>query len=1032
VSRVFVPLHCVSELSIGRGVATITELVQHARRLGFSCIGLTDVETLRGQVQFHAACRAHGVKPLTGLELRLRWGGTHLHGARLVIVVTDRTGYAGLCRLLGEWNRATNPREPLEHLERLTSGAFILTDHPDLLRAARVVLGPGRLRALLVRPAKSTASERRLVATARDLGVPLVADLDVLLTRSGDWPLARLIRAVYLGRGLDALPAPPEPSSGARTLCDPAAARALFEVVPEAVAEGLAIADACELDLVGLGGALARESPADAAVLAARTRQALDALPGAARRRADYTRRLDAELAVVREMRLDGLFTTVAAVVEQARLRSIPVAARGSAVGSLIGHLLGLSPIDPLEHGLYFERFAHPGRRAPPDIDLDVASRRRDELIAWLLDWCGPERAARLSSVHTFARRSAYREGLRALGAPRGVIERYLRELPPDELGPAAPSEVPRLPPVFQRQRALLERLLGKPRHLALHPGGVVVSASPLTELVPVAPLGDELASQYDAASLAALGLCKVDLLGSHCLDELAQTWSLLGARRRAPAGSTRASDVPLDDPETLSAIDRAETVGCFQLESPATRAVLARLPVRSIADVSRALAIVRPGPASGHAKELFLARANGEQRLPELYPALRERLAPAQGLLLYEEDILFVLATLGGLSLAEADAVRQRLLERGDDQPWVQRLRARWIERAFQRGVPRVVVEDAWSSVVRFVRYSFSAAHAASQAWLGYQMAFLARHAPLELGCALLDHHAGLYPRRVLGAELMRRGVRLLTPSLTDSELGCQVRRVPGAEGEGIRLGLALVKGLRRTTRQQLLLSRTERPWANVAELLARVPLRRSELTALIWSGACDPLLDLTPDDYPWVHEALLEAVAGGRGAGLRAVIERARAALPSAPSARLERYRALYRVQRELETLELYASAHPMHVLRSEAERLRCVPSHRLREHAGQRVRFAGIIAATRRVAIAAEDVTQFMTLEDEHGLVEARLPPAAYSRLGSRLATPGPFLVVARVRERHAAVHLDVDALSPFHERQGRPGERWDDPL
>lgn len=1032
---------------MGLGTASIPALVQHARRLGYGALALTDVENLHGQVQFHALCRAAGMQPISGIELHLAAAAVPFTTSptRLVLLAPDRGAYGMLCQLVTRRRARSRPSHfpPEDIVGELQPGLFMLAEDPNLLWALVTAFGTEWVRALVSRPRQPADSEREreLLETAHKLDVRVLADVDASLLEEHDRELERLVGAVHRGAGRYRARASASDSLAAagRTggiLHEASVVARLFGDLPHALRESVAISAVCELDLLRPLASHAALSSADAGVargegsqteaegatwLEQRCRERLAQRAGASRRRARYERRLAEELAAIRELNLVDLFSSVAALAERARHERIPLTARGSAVSSLALHLLGLSAIDPVEHGLYFERFASAARRSAPDVDLDVASRRRDELVAWLLEQRGPGRGARLCAVHTFQRRSAYREGLKALGAPAQVIERLLRALPPDELpGDArtrAAAQVLARP--WRARLPLLSRLIGMPRHIALHPGGVVLTSPSHPMPLERTPSG-AIATQYDAASAARLGLPKLDLLGSYCLDELD---AALASLREQGHPLQRPSDIPLEDPATLRLIDRAETLGCFQLESPALRSVLRSLPIRSLRDVMNALAIVRPGPASGHAKQTFLERARGASSGVPWPAPLEERLRATHGMLLYEEDILVSLATFTGIPLDAAEALRVRLVERGDDGTWLEAARARFIRRAEQRGTRREDADRIWSDIVRFARYSFNRAHAASQALLAYQMAYLLCHAPVELGCALLNHHGGMYPRRVIAAELGRRKVRVLPPSLVHSGHECSIERAedgPDAE-RAIRVGLGLIRSVRNSTRARLLhWSAEHRAGGSFEDLMSSARPRAAELRALVWSGACDELLGLTEMDYPWVHEAVLRGFEEDQPSAARELVARARQRLPREPAHLVDRYRRLARVQHELRYLEMHVSDHPMRVLRSEAESHGCVHSQELQQHVGERVRFAGVVAAARSVPLGTDDATQFLTLEDEHGLIEARILADAYDRLHPMITTPGPFLAVASVEERLGVVYLALEELMPFHRR------------
>jgi error-prone DNA polymerase len=1039
-----VALPVKSHYSMGLGTAAPYALVQHARRLGYRSLGLADVENVYGQVQFHVACRTEGLVPVTGIELRARIGAGGLvhsatQGGRVVLLAKNARGYAHVCRVVTLLQRADGsaPR-CLDPHDVLGADVIALTDDPASLEELVNVGGPGAVRALLVRP-RSASPEAPLLAAARRLEVPWVAGLDATSIQSADRTLLHVLeRARHQATG--GRPAMP---SVFRELLAPARLAALFSDVPEALREAALIAQSCSLDLLAFASPPADPPRAVRELRALCTPSLHERLAAAGEKAAAHSARFETELAAIAQLGLCEPFTAVAALVADARRLGIPTLARGSAVSSLVGHVLGFSPVDPLAQGLFFERFASPARRTPPDIDLDVASRQRDVLLNRFVAARGPERTARLTSVQTYGQRSAYRKGLAALGAPRAVIEPFMRQLPSDELleaGHPVPGTL--LPPRWRRQLGTLRRLVGIPRHVTLHPSGVVLGRAPLTDWLALKHAqGEAPVSQYDAESLAHLGLMKVDLLGSHCLDTIAAASSAL--RPSAPQTDRWAwANVPLDDRATFDRIQRAQTIGCHQLESPLMRGVLARLPVQSLDDLAHALALVRPGPGSGQAKELFIerarlaagqpARASLDPANDPLWPALRpidqiERwLAKTHHLLLFEEDILFVLASATGIPLDKAEALRVTLQRRADDTEWLERARRRFVAQSGSLGLAVGDAERLWSSLVRFARYTFNKAHAASQARLAYQSAYLATHAPVEHGCALLNHHAGLYPRRVIAAELARRGVTLRLPCLLRSELEGSVEPDSNeTRGPSIRIGLGHIRSLRVGTREALLALRGTKAFVHVGDLLQRVRLGGGELAALVRSGACDRLLSLSRVDYPWVHEAVLEHLIRGGAPGLDAVIDQTRAALQRQAPARLERERAIRSIQNELRYLEMFVSDHPMRVLREDADRLGCVTSQQLDGHRGQRILFAGIVAAARRVPLNGATVTQYITLEDEHGLVEACIPPQVFGRLKVRLSTPGPYLVEARVTEQQHATSLAVESLLPFYQRPRREG-------
>lgn len=1049
------PLHVKSDRSFGLGTASVAELVAHAARAGFASLALTDVETLSGAVEHQLLCRAAGLHPITGLELRPGEGERRSAGGagRLVLLVRDRAGYATLCRLVARRRAgpaSTGAEAPARSVQACgAEGLWLLSDDPAVV-AELLAGGAPRdaVRLLLARPGDQ-AHDQATRHAARALGVPLVADPDAAMLEAADLPLHRLLVAIQRRAAVRTVQAT------ARPLGTPDALAALFADVPDAVREAAAVAEGCRFDLRDAAPPRPRgplePGRAPGPELVRRCRDALAAARRAGRLRGPaHDDRLAAELATIERLELAGYALVVAELLEGARSLGIAAAGRGSAVSSLVLHLLGLSPIDPVAAGLDFERFLHPRRELLPDVDVDVDAGRRDELLAWASRRFGRERTCMVSTLQTFGRRAAWREGLTALGVDRREVDRFCRRLPPDELAPdeAPPPPLQLLAPAVRDHAPLIARLVGRPRHLGTHPAGLIVADEPLAGLVPLerTPKG-VVASQYDLRAAAALGLLEIDLLDNR---HLAQAGRAAALRASASFGSPATGSpsaflgspaLRLDDAATLAALRRADTIGCHQVETPALRSVLRRARVATFDDLVGALAIVRPGAAAGQAKEAWVLRARGEAPPEPVVPELAARLAGSRGLLLFEEDVTRALAAAGGLPLEEADRLRAAIADAGEDEAALRPLEAALLEAAARAGRDPERARAAWREVVRFAACSFDKAHATSQALLAFESVFLSVHDPVEHGCALLDHYGGAYPLRTIGAALVRRGVALLPPSVDRSAALCVPESIPAQRrhdddggrvdppalpARAIRLGLLRVKHLRRSTVEALLQARTRGgPFLDVADLLRRVPLQRRELEALVRVGGCDHLAPLRPEDYPFAHEALLAARRGPGTPvteGVAFDADLADQPPPDEPAARArwELYRALVRARNEVDLLEVHPSAHPLALLREEARAVGCATladAARARGH----VRVAGLVAASRRVATRG-GVTRFLTLEDETGLLEVVLPPAVEARHRDAIETPGPYLVDGRLVARQDDPHLVARALRPFHERHG----------
>lgn len=1030
------PLHAKSHYSFGYGVASPEALVARAAALGYAALALTDIESLAGQPRFHDLCRGQGIRPISSVELRPGFCRRQVgaRDGRLVLLARNRAGYRSLCRIVsrrrggaGTGAEQRAGADPVHALAGLAEGVVALTDDPSALERLVAVEGLPRqhIGLLLVRPGVAPRQEAAALRAARRCGVVVVADPEVVLLDPADHPLHVLQLAVRQRRRVAEVQGSPDIESAERWLRPAEEAARLYADMPEALEGAEAMAGQCRLRLaagpVVLPGADAFAGAEPTARLASLCRAALERARSQGRcRDADYERRLGDELAVIDGLGYAAYFLVAAEIAAAARARGIPVAPRGSAVGSLVVHLTGIPNIDPVTRGLCFERFLHARRSDPPDIDLDVCSQRRDELMAWVRRRFGPDRVAAVGAHHGFQLRGALREGLTALGMSRGRIDRIGARLPSgDNAETAAVEELGAgLTAADRRSLRLALRLIGKPRQLALHPAGLVVGDAPIADHAPVerAPRG-LIVMQYELRSVAHSGLVKLDLLGSRLLSQLSEAARLAGGR-----GDADPLDLPLNDAATLARLDRADTIGCFQVETPAVRALLSRLEIRGIEDCVAALALVRPGAAGGAAKQEYVRRVQGEARAQPVHPVLAARLRETLGLLLYDEDLMHVLADVGGFSLAAADELRAAIIAAGDDPAALQRLQRHFLAVAREAGAEPALARAVWHTARRFAAYSFAKAHAWSYAVMAYAAVYMKRHHPAAWGCALLNGYGGAYPLRTIAADLQRQGVRLLPPAVNEPALATVPIGGRGGGASTIRIGLGQIKGLTRKSAQAIMASRRQRGrFRSMDDLLARVRLAERESRALILVGACDDLPPLSPGVYPFVQEALVQGLNGELDpANFERAVQSARAASPD--DAPRRRYRMLVRIRNELDYLDMHLSAHPMGVLRAEARRLGCLTTEALRRtpiRAGP-VRFAGIVAASRRHPLGQGRAMQFLTLEDEAGLIEAVTPPPACPRLAQRVTTPGPYLVDGTVAEDRGHRYLVVADLWPFHER------------
>ncbi len=805
--------------------------------------------------------------------------------------------------------------------------------------------------------------------------------------------------------------------------------------------------------------------------------------------------RLEGELAVIERLGFADYFLVVADVVRHARSRGIRCAGRGSAADSLVAYCLGITEVDALGRGLLFERFLSPERGEPPDIDVDFDARHRDEVAAYVIRRHGADRVAAVCTYSTFQGRSAVRELGRALALPEEELDALARRLPwvhADEVEEALErvpelrewcrrlaEEAPGGGGARRRYRLLLDacaRVAGLPRHLGTHLGGLVLGPGPLTDLTPLQRAAKGVTvCQFDKRWVEALGLLKLDLLSLRALSALedavraAPPASGQSPREAAPpaaagfpgdgaaaggeAGDGAEGDgeagFPLDDPETFAMIRRGETIGVFQLESPAQRALQPRLGAEGLEDLVASVALIRPGPIKGDMVEPYVARRRGREPVTYLHPLLEPILSRTHGVVLFQEQVIEIARRVAGFTAGEADALR-RVMSHARSRAAMEEIGRRFVERALANGVDRPTAEAVFACVAGYASYGFCEAHAAAFALTAYRTAYLARHRPAAYFAALLNHQPmGYYPPHVLAVEARRRGVAVLLPDVNRSAVACTVEAAPageaapaalpagggavlpaglrsavgrGAETAGsaaIRLGLGLVKGLRRGAGEALVRERERGgPFRDLPDLLRRVPsLARDEVEALVLSGACD---GLAGNRSAGNRRALLWQA---RGLARRPARRFARGPAPHPPAeARSDAAAGFFPLEApdlpagapdfspaekaawEMDLLGVPVTVHPLALLRPRLRAAGFLTSADLAGvSAGEPVKVAGIPVRPHRPPTRSGRTVVFLSLEDEHGLAEVTVFEGVYRRYGHLLFPPAPLLAVAGRAER-----------------------------
>ena len=863
----FVHLHMHSEYSLLDGCAPVGSIPARAASLGMRAVALTDHGVMHGVVQFVKAARAAGVQPIIGCELYIRDDSQALSrdGAlHLTVLAQDATGYANLCLLstLGHLSErrglpCVSKDQLIEHRRGLVvlSGC-LAAEVPRLLAAGRYDdarrtagwflewFGPERYYLELMDsdlPVQRRVNEG-LLRLHRELGIDVVATRNVHYLTPEDASVQQLLHCIKEGRRLD------DPdrlrSSGRLYFASPAEMAAAFAAVPEALTNTVAVAERCTFALDFEARRLpafpaAAEHGGSAALLRSLVREGVLDRYGPSPS-ASVWARVEHELEIIEQTGFTDYFLIVWDLVRFARSAGIAVGpGRGSSASSVVAYALAITDVDPIAHGLLFERFLNPERVTMPDIDIDFCFERRHEVIEYAVKRYGADRVAQICTFGTLGARAAVRDVGRVLGVSPAEVDRVARLIPqgPGVTLDEALAQVPALAAEagrggdMSRVIALARKVEGLPRHLSVHAAGIVIAPEPLAATVPLCKSSDgAIVTQYSGEDLESLGFLKMDLLGLRTLTVMDKAVQLIARERGVVVDLGR---LPLDDQAVYRMLRSGEAEGVFQLETGMFRSLLREVQPERFDDLIAILALGRPGPMARLSDYLRFRR--GEAEAEYVHPALAPILAESCGVMLYQEQVMQIASAVAGYTAGEADLLRRAISKKMPEV--MEDERRRFVEAAVTRGLAERAAAQLFDEIAHFAEYGFPKSHSAAYARVAYQTAYLKAHYPAEYMAALLSSVSGSTERtgRYL-AECRRLGLDLAGPDVNESGVDFTVHR-----GK-IRFGLAAVKYVGRALAEEIVARRASAPFRSLEDFCARMPssaLSRKAVESLIRVGA-------------------------------------------------------------------------------------------------------------------------------------------------------------------------------------------------
>ncbi|VTR78619.1 DNA polymerase III subunit alpha [Cellulomonas hominis] len=1091
----FVHLHVHSEYSMLDGAARVGEMLAEAQRLGQSAMAITDHGYLFGAFDFYSQARKLGIKPIIGVEAyvtpgtsrfdqtRVRWGEAHqaaddvsARGAYTHLTLLSRTteGMHNLFRLgslasldgqMGKW-----PRMDRELLETYSEGLIATSGCPSGEVQTRLRLGhydeavraAGELQDVFGKENffvevmdHGLEIERRtvkdLLRLAETIGAPLVATNDLHYTRKEDAHAHEVLLAVQSGSTLDE---PTYDQGGSRFafggdgyyVKSAEEMRRTWAELPEACDNTLLIAERCEVEFPTGANYMPRfpvpEGEDENSWFIKEVERGLQRryrgnVPDDVRKQAEY------ETGVIVQLGFSGYFLVVADFIGWAREQGIRVGpGRGSAAGSMASYAMGITELDPLQHGLIFERFLNPERVSWPDVDVDFDERRRGEVIRYVTEKYGDDRVAQIVTYGTIKAKQALKDSSRVLGMPFAMGEKLTKAMPPAVMGKDIPlsgmydpehpryaeaeefRQVVQADPEAQRVLETARGLENLKRQWGVHAAGVIMSSEPLIDIIPIMkrPQDGAIITQFDYPTSEGLGLIKMDFLGLRNLTILDDALRNITANGK---DAIELEDIPLDDKATYELLGRGDTLGVFQLDGGPMRALLRQMRPDNFEDISAVIALYRPGPMGMNSHTNYALRKNGLQPNTPIHPELEEPLAEVldgtYGLIVYQEQVQKAAQVLAGYSLGQADLLRRAMGKKKKeilDKEFVP------FEAGMkERGYSTAAIKAVWDTLVPFAGYAFNKAHSAGYGVVSYWTAFLKANYPTEYMAGLLTSVGDDKDKSALYLnECRRMGITVLPPDVNSSSA------LFTAVGDDIRFGLTAVRNVGANVVDAIVRTREEKgDFTSFTDFLDKVPAvvcNKRTIESLIKAGAFDSL-GHARRALLLVHEQAVESVIGVKrkeaegqfdlfadlggddGPGFSVQV-------PDVPD-----WDKKQRLQFEREMLGLYVSDHPLsgleHVLSAAADVSIATLNADEARPDGSTVVVAGLVTSLQRKMSKQGNPWAAVTLEDMEGSVEIMFFGETYLAYSTVLAEDAVIVVRGRVRRRDDAMQLQAMEVS-----------------
>ena len=1054
----FVHLHCHSTYSLLEALPRPEEIVLRAKELGQSAVGLADKGFTYGLIEHYKAAKKHEIKPILGLEtycaVRSRHdkeSGIDTKRYPLVLLAQTQEGYENLLQLATKAaleGMYYKPRVDDELLKEHGKGLIALTGPiggnipqaalaedgeriQEFVKKYQSFFGKENLFFELMELPNVTGQieiNQQLIHWAKELNVPVVATCNSHYCNPEDAEAHDVLLCIQKNAHVD------DPSRFSMRDSDFSMRpfeemETMFAHIPEALENTREIADRCEVsfdfDTYHIPKFPTPKKITETEFLRTKCEEGFALrYPNPTE---EHTERMDYELGIIEKMGFSGYFLIVADFVNEAKSRGIIVGpGRGSAAGSLVSYCLGITALDPIEHGLLFERFLNPERVSMPDVDIDFADNRRDEVLDYVREKYGEEKVVQICTFGTLAARAAVKDVGRAYGVPfleMNSLAKLIPERPGTTLSEAL--ETPELKNAYDTNETYHKiidtalKLEGKARHVSVHACGVIITEEPTVHYTSLqrAPKDDTtIITQSSAKPLESLGLLKMDFLGLMNLTVIQTTLEII---ERTKEEGIDIATIPLDDKKTFALLQKGDTTGVFQLESGGMRRYLKQLKPTEFSDIVAMVSLYRPGPMEWIPS--YIKRKHGREEVKYIHEDLEPILKPTYGIGVYQEQILQIARVFSGFSLGQADILRKAIGKKVKSE--LDEQRQKFIDGAVEKKYDKKLAEKIFDDVITpFAGYGFNKSHAAGYARIAYETAYLKANYPTEFMAALLSADAGRTDRVMIEIEECRSmGIEVLPPDINQSlrhftALPSKKKGKPSA----IRFGLTAIKGIGDSSVLQIIAAREEGgKFEGIEDFAKRIPskvLNKKTLEALAKSGSLDSMADRSKvvTHYDKVVDfAKSIGDVSSQQTDLFEQMEDTEAAkieFPKTPEATTQQ-----KLQWEKETLGMYVTSHPLAGLSKYIGKKAHLTKSLTNKDVGRKITLAGIVEGVKKITTKKGDTMAIIFLEDPTGKIEVTLFPRTYATAAEYLEQPDTVVIIGGTLDNRAGqLQLRADAI------------------